>query len=294
MKLILGAVQFGMKYGIANRDGKPALDEAFKTFDVAWSHGVRTLDSAQTYGQANEIIGKYHATHSNRFLVINKILRHPQSSADVLSSLSNELKIMKIDCFDCIMFHHAASVPKDFSKSFLDDLETAQITERVGLSIERPQDYYALHDRFHFDVVQLPLNFLNQNFMRDEFLDELKRNNIEIHARSAFLQGLLLEDVSSVPSYLKDLKPNINSFQKDCIALGITFATACLLYLLEKKVVDHIVIGAQNAVQMQQIIEAYKSGVLALEQGKTLPWASYAAIDYDLISPVSWLKHTKN
>ena len=50
-----------------------------------------------------------------------------------------------------------------------------------------------------FDVIQLPINVLNQEFFQKEFFVELKKKKIEIHARSIFLQGLLIENTKNFP-----------------------------------------------------------------------------------------------
>jgi aryl-alcohol dehydrogenase-like predicted oxidoreductase len=290
MNIILGTAQFGVEYGILNFSGRPLTEEVFSTLDMAWSCGIRVLDSAQAYGQANKIIADYHATRPHRFSVINKVMRHSESVEETLSSLRHELGALKIDSFDCIMLHHSASVPASLPKSFLDGLKGDGIAKRVGISIETPEDYRALQGRFNFDVVQLPLNVLNQKFMPDQFLDELKNKNIEIHARSAFSQGLLIGKIQEIPAYLQTVIPNVRSFQEDCLALEISPITGCLLYLLHNSAIDNIVVGAQNQSQLAEIMGAFGAAQGARQQGKKLDWNSYACHNFDLVSPLIWLK----
>ncbi len=290
MKLVLGTVQFGLEYGVLNHAGQPSAGTVFKTLDTAWESGIRVLDSAQAYGQANNIIADYHHSCSKRFSVINKIMRHPESPEDIVASLSRELEMMNIDRFHCVMFHHAASIPPGLSNSFLEDLKKRGITDRVGLSIDTPADYKDLENKFHFDVIQLPLNVLSQNFMPDEFLDELKQNSIEIHARSVFLQGLILGKISDIPAYLQPIAANINAFQQACAALEISPAAGCMLYLLQKPQIDCIVAGVQDPAQLEEINNAFKAAKKALQEGEFLPWLDYACDDFDLISPMAWLR----
>jgi aryl-alcohol dehydrogenase-like predicted oxidoreductase len=82
--LILGTVQFGLDYGITNRDGQPSPDHIFEILDQAWHSGVRFLDTADSYGSAIDIIASYHRLRSHRFQVITKTLRNPaHASADI-------------------------------------------------------------------------------------------------------------------------------------------------------------------------------------------------------------------
>ena len=45
---------------------------------------------------------------------------------------------------------------------------------------------------FIADIVQLPINILNRDLIKDKTVEFLKKKNIDIHIRSIFLQGLLL------------------------------------------------------------------------------------------------------
>lgn len=293
MNLILGAVQFGVNYGVANKSGQPSRDVAFSTLDAAWDCGIRTLDSAQGYGQANQVIADYHMAGGHKFSVINKVMRFPAEVSALMDSLVRERDASGIDKFDCIMFHYAPSVGIDFPDMFLDDLKSCGLADRVGLSIETPMHYNSLKDRFSFDVVQLPLNILSQNFMVDEFLNELKNNHVEIHARSAFLQGLLLGPIADIPPHLSPLTDKIWKYQNDCRALNISFLTGCLMFLLQKLQIDHIVVGAQNPEQLYEIANAYKMAEVALAQEKIMDWQSYASNDFQMIHPSSWAELAK-
>jgi aryl-alcohol dehydrogenase-like predicted oxidoreductase len=293
MSLILGSVQFGVKYGITNKEGQPSRDVAFEAMDAAWNAGIYTLDSAQGYGQANQVIADYHASRAHRFSVINKIMRHPEAPENMLSSLARERDAMGIDKFDCIMFHHAPSVADEFPALFFEELKKEGITDRTGLSIETPEHYHSLSRRFHFDVIQLPLNLMSQNFMPEQFMTTLKQDGVEIHARSAFLQGLLLGNPADIPVYLTSLTSKIDKFQGDCLTLKLSYLAGCLLFLRQSPLVDHIVVGAQNARQLQEIAQAYEDAGNAFAQGENMDWHTYASDNFAMIHPLSWLEMAK-
>ena len=58
-KIAIGTAQFGMDYGIANRNGQVHADEVTVILDLAWQNGINTLDTAKIYGISEEAIGKY-------------------------------------------------------------------------------------------------------------------------------------------------------------------------------------------------------------------------------------------
>ena len=58
-KIILGTVQLGIPYGINNAAGKPSEAEAFRILDFAHANNIDTLDSADNYGEALQVIGRH-------------------------------------------------------------------------------------------------------------------------------------------------------------------------------------------------------------------------------------------
>ena len=68
-RLSLGTAQFGMKYGINNRFGKIKIHEAKNILNYCEKLGIRSIDSAISYGDAEKILEKLEL----------KILRLPQN-----------------------------------------------------------------------------------------------------------------------------------------------------------------------------------------------------------------------
>ena len=57
-EMTLGTAQLGLKYGVANRTGKPNRETATSMVRDAIGHGVTTLDTARAYGDAEEVLGQ--------------------------------------------------------------------------------------------------------------------------------------------------------------------------------------------------------------------------------------------
>src|ERR1700750_1949619 len=104
-KLILGTVQFGISYGINNTNGKPSAEKVDEILLKAHKSGIRLLDTAEVYGNAHEIIGRFHQTHpDNIFEVITKIPSDsiPENISEKLEQYLNELHIKRLHT---LMFH---------------------------------------------------------------------------------------------------------------------------------------------------------------------------------------------
>ncbi|MFN3826437.1 MAG: aldo/keto reductase [Micavibrio sp.] len=288
MKLVLGTVQFGLPYGITNTNGQPSLDDSFAVLDAAWESGVTILDSAQLYGEANTIIANYHASRPHRFKIINKVLRYRENLESVYAYLERERERLLIDQFECVMFHSPESIDNRVSDDFFMKLSALGLSKKSGVSFDDPKELLSLQERFSFDVVQLPSNPINLHFMPDDFMSALAASGIDVHVRSAFLQGLLISGLEP-PPYLQRLSIFINKMSEDVRSHGLTMISACLLYHLQKHSIGHIVVGAQNITQWKEILAAYQLACEA-KDNISLPWASYACPNYELVHPLEWIR----
>ena len=70
--LCLGTAQFGLNYGIANKKGKLNNFEVREVLEYSKKNGINWLDTAQNYGNAEELIGK-NMYNKNEFNLITKI-----------------------------------------------------------------------------------------------------------------------------------------------------------------------------------------------------------------------------
>lgn len=288
MKLVLGGVQFGLDYGVTNSEGQPSHKAAYEVMDYAWEIGIDCVDSAQAYGNANQIIADYHKIRQHRFRVINKVLREKTNINICVDNIRRERDALDIPSFHAVMFHYAPSIDAEVPDDFFITLKAEKLADFGGLSIDDAEHYALLKKRFDFDIIQLPLNPTCTKFMPDEFLKDLKFSGIDLHVRSAFLQGLFLASADKFPSYLKGLMPAIQTFQQNCRNFDLSFLTGCFLFLLQKPFVDKIVVGAQNISQLREIKQAYDDALNAYKANISLPWCEFAVNDYDLVHPVKW------
>ena len=68
MKVGLGAVQFGMDYGISNMHGRTAKDELSKILQFAFKNKVDLIDTASSYGSSENVLGEVITDDNWRFV----------------------------------------------------------------------------------------------------------------------------------------------------------------------------------------------------------------------------------
>ena len=55
---MIGTVQFGLNYGVANKTGQPSYKEVCDILACAFAGGVTCLDTARAYGTSEDVLGQ--------------------------------------------------------------------------------------------------------------------------------------------------------------------------------------------------------------------------------------------
>ena len=73
--LIIGTVQLGQAYGIANTTGQPEQQEANSIVRTAWDAGIMLFDTAQGYGNSESVLGATlrHCNATDAARIITKL-----------------------------------------------------------------------------------------------------------------------------------------------------------------------------------------------------------------------------
>src|SRR5688500_3218977 len=103
-KIVLGTVQFGLNYGISNRDGQTSSTEVQAILKEASDFGITFLDTAHTYGNSEKVLGDCEL--AGRFQIISKFPR-PQTDRTLESYLMESLSLLKRDSLYGYLAHDA-------------------------------------------------------------------------------------------------------------------------------------------------------------------------------------------
>lgn len=254
-KIILGTVQFGIKYGINNFTGKLNEDEVLFLLSEAYDMGIRTLDTAELYGDAHELIGKYHANNPHRLFKIITKFPH-EIKGNITEKVTQYLKILQIEKLEGLLFHSYESYQKELENlSLISSFKEEGIIKHIGVSIyTNPQMEMVLKDD-HIDIIQLPFNLLDNNNLRGAMIREAKKAGKIIHTRSAFLQGLFFMPLISDNPILKALQHELEFINRLATQENIDLQRLALNYCLQQENIDNILIGVDNIIQLKQNIE---------------------------------------
>ncbi|QED36514.1 aldo/keto reductase [Antarcticibacterium arcticum] len=272
-KIGLGSVQFGISYGISNTHGKTSPKEVEKILDIASSKSINVIDTASSYGTAEQILGNLH---KGRFDIISKFMP-TQTNGSISFQLEKSLYNLKVDYLYGYMAHRPALLEgRDWEELQL--LKKEGRIKKIGFSFNNPKEFEKLKNSgFIPNVVQVPFNYFDTRFK--DLLIELKAEGCEVHTRSTFLQGLFFMNPENLVAYFNKFKSHINFLQS---TYGNNLQTALLEFVLRQDFIDKVIIGVENVKQLEKNINSS----LKIEPLNDSPY-----FPENILMPVNWPKN---
>lgn len=265
---ILGTVQLGLPYGIANTTGKPDQSMANAIVAAVWEQDITTFDTAQGYGDSEAVLGQaLHACGAtNQARVITKLSPDlPMSSLEIEESLHASRNRLGISAFFCVMLHREEHLPflDAHAGAALTEQRTAGLLKHIGVSVYTPEK--ALEALRHplVDMVQVPASLFDRRFEAAGVFALAHEMGKQVHVRSAFLQGVLLMAPQQLPACLQELSPVLKDFHQICAAEGVRPTLAALLWLQHRYPDAAILFGAETQEQVRDNLDstAWNSGL---------------------------------
>jgi aryl-alcohol dehydrogenase-like predicted oxidoreductase len=153
---------------------------------------------------------------------------------------------------------------------------------KIGVSIYEP-DILDQLSSYAFDLVQAPLSPFDQRLKTSGWLSRLSRLGVEIHTRSAFLQGLLLLPSSRRPPQFSVWSEAWTAWDRYLDEQQLSPLSACLGFVLSQAEVGRVVVGVDGLRQLDEILAA-PTGPFA-----PLPDA-LSKLPPHLLNPANWSK----
>ena len=260
-KLVLGAAQLGLDYGINNKRGKPSREESLAILDRAFENGINTFDTAFAYGDAEEIFGEFMESRGvrDKVSIISKLKPH---TTEVEEEIKKSLARLKRDYLDGYLLHTPEYIYDDAVWSAMESAKKKGLVRNIGVSIYEEEDaLHAVKER-KVDYIQIPYSVFDQRLHKTDFFEIAQKNGVKVFARSAFLQGLIFMKDADVPDYLAEAKEYLREFDVMAKKHGFTRAEAALLFSYKNPDVDYVVFGADNTEQLEEnlrIVNASKN-----------------------------------
>ena len=278
MKLALGTVQFGLDYGVTNQSGKVEESKIESILGFAKSNGIDILDTASGYGNSEQVLG---GVGVDGYQIITKTASLKYGVDEVIKGFYQSLKYLNQKSVDGLLIHDINEVnDKEFDDLFerLHELKRQGLINKIGFSTYTPKQVNFLLENFDFDIIQLPFNVFDTRLAEGGQLQALKKKNIEIHARSVFLQGVLL-DFDNLSSYFSTWRGQFDKYQEAVEKSGMSLLEYALNFALNTQEIGKVLVGVNSEQQLREIFQS------AQKEGKS---SAYPINDVNLLNPSLW------
>ena len=281
--LALGTAQFGLAYGLNNQAGQPSPAEVAAVLAAAQAAGLTLLDTAAAYGNSEARLGELVGDNPD-FELITKLPAGPP--AQVARHLAESLARLRRPQLYGALFH--AFGPLQAEPAAWQALQAARAAgqvARIGVSLYHPHEAeWLLAQGWDVDLVQVPYNVLDQRFAA--VLPALAARGVEVHVRSAFLQGLLLREPGALPAFFQPLAPKIKHLRALVAEAGVPLPAALLLFAAYAPGVARAVIGVDSVANLLENLAA--ASYLAAAERLRPALATLAELTNTFILPYAW------
>lgn len=291
LRLALGTVDF------ATRTGKHALsispEEIAHVLQRAKVAGIDLLDTDPRAGDSQTVLAHVLSRHAEPAVQFQVMARTPAfftgpitnlHGDQLLASVQTSLNNLQQDALYAVMLASDEGLLLPGGELLyhrLDTLKSQGKIWKIGVCVQGSADLNRVFALVQPDIIQLPLNVLDQRLLHSGHLAELKRRGVEIHVRSIFHQGVLLDPTHLHP-WFWPIKPTLERYHACLIEAGLTPLEGALSFAAGIPEIDRVLVGADMEDRLIEILDALGS----LDAG--LDFSVFACPEPKMVDPRQW------
>ena len=265
MRLSLGSAQFGLNYGLTNKTGKVSPLELRKILNICKKNRIKTIDTAISYGDSEEVLGRCGVEDFKLISKFPALSNAKQTCENLKFFIMQSLGNLNLPKLHGILFHNSKDLLNQDSQ-YINEcfmmLKEERLVSNFGVSIYSTEELDKLFDKnFDINIVQGPINVFDRRILNSGWLNELVKKNIEFHARSIFLQGLLIEPEFQIKPYFRAWKKQFSQYENFLHESGHDSITLALKFVKSIANVKKIIVGVQSESQINEIIYKYRNPI---------------------------------
>lgn len=256
LKVGIGTAQFGLDYGITNLNGiveesevRNILNDKFYTY----------IDTANSYGVSEKIIGKNLIEKNKK--IITKIILDEKNIYELENNILKTLEKLNKKKIFGLLLHNPSDLSSKNKVQYLDKLKEIKelgMVEKIGISIYSSFDLDDINLK-SIDIVQAPLSIYDQRILNDGTLSKLYQNDVLVHIRSIFLQGLILQKPNLWPKNpkLKPLLKHHKNFWNFLEVNNLDPMKICMKFISGLQKIDAAIFGISSLTEYKEIIGSF-------------------------------------
>lgn len=290
--LVLGTVQLGLPYGIANKKGQP--DQSLSTAIVreAWNKGIEEFDTAQGYGTSESVLGtalsQIGISHKVKIISKFKPDLDIRDSNVISNSIEESITNLKVPSLYGIMLHREELLSqwnKELRKAFQKVISKGKV-KKIGVSVYTPEKGIKALKTEGIDLIQVPTNILDRRFEKAGVFQLAWKLGKEVYIRSVFLQGLLLMNFKDVPQKMEFCKPIIKKIDALTQEYELTKTELCLGYIKREVPNGKVVFGAESPLYVKENVSLWDKNIPVDVISKIQ--FIFSDVDENILNPSLW------
>lgn len=286
-KLVLGTVQWGVKYGIANRSGCPDQSEVAEMLRQAQAAGVTTLDTGRAYGDSERVIGSL-TVGDPHWKIVTKLSPDADSSEAALASVAASRRELRRDKLDILLLHRAYHRVAA-GGAVWDALRRCKVAEEIGqlgISTTSSTEAWTVLDDPEVSCIQVPASLFDQRLSRAGYFERAAERGKTVFVRSVFLQGAAHLEPSELPAHLRSLAGPLADARQWAAARGRSPGLAFLAFAASL-IGAQVLIGCESARQLAQNLQAWNEAQQLVDSVEPLA-RSIPPLSDEVLNPALW------
>jgi len=290
-KLVLGTAQFSEKYGVTNKKGITSKNEIIKILHYLKKKNIYDLDTSIEY---NSVDKKIKFSKCNYWKIITKVnpdrfkscKNKDQIKNNLIKLINKSAKNIGVKKIETLLLQNVSRLfEKNGNRIYeaLKELKKLGYIKNIGYSIYNFEKLRELTKKFKPDILQCPYNIVDRRLDDKKIINLLKKNKIKVHARSIFLQGLLLVKFDNLPQKFIKWEKIFQQWDNWISKKNYSRLEACINFSFFNNSIDKVVFGIEDLNQLKQIIN------IKLKKKIIIP-DYLKSNDKRLINPSNWNK----
>lgn len=303
-EVAFGGVEIGMPYGIGVKGAVDMISEAdaIRLLHASLEQGINFYDTARGYGKSESIMGKAFEGRRAEVILCTKCKHffHEDKSPPgyavledlIVNSLQESLAALRTDYVDVFMLHqgnlellHNADVSRILTK-----LKESGVIRSTGVSTYTPEETETAIRTGVYDVIQLPLNLMDQR--QAALFPVASREGTGIMIRSVLMKGVLSERGKELHPALHEVQKHIRLYDALLDASVPDLPTLATRFALSFPEVSSILVGLDRREYLDKCLQAANGNYLSDEvmaAARSLAYKDPEFLNLHTWSKMGWL-----
>ena len=133
-RLGIGTVQFGMEYGINNKNGMLNQKIITDILNLATKEKIDLLDTARNYGTSEDVIGLFLSKNKGICKIVTKF--KSANAKELQRSIYESLNALNVNSLYALLFHDFSDYKNNPSLLIeLEEYQKNKIAKKIGFSL---------------------------------------------------------------------------------------------------------------------------------------------------------------